>query len=247
MRENGGFVGLALLALLLGCERSQVPDRGGAPVTPGAASLPPVVVDLSSARPAPVESAWTAEHTRRVELVCGSCHELPPPSALPRDGWEESILSMTTMPRPEVIAPLTPDDLVLAIAFYTRRAPERLDRPEPTPRLSTKLRFRTEHFTPRGLEQERIPAVANVHFVNLSHPRLFDLISCEMRSSTLLIQSPWGPTSKRVPRPLAGRLNYPVHSQLVDLNGDARLDLLIASMGGMNPSNDERGSRPWAG
>ena len=75
------------------------------------------------------------------------------------------VLSMGRMPVPEGIESLSAADLALSVAYYERTAPKALAR---IPQLSgpgTKLRFQVEHFTPKGLQRERIPAVANVAFV----------------------------------------------------------------------------------
>ena len=47
---------------------------------------------------------------------------------------------------------------------------------------------------------------------------------------------------ERQPVVIQREINYPVHTSVIDMNGDARQDVVIASLGDMNPSNHQKGS-----
>ncbi len=137
---------------------------------------------------------------------------------------------------------VTAEDLDVARAHYARLAPATLGPlARARPRESGPA-FKVEHFTPRELTGARLPAVTNVNFVNLSHPRSYDLLVSEMRTRSLMNLTPWTHPEDRELRPLLGDLNYPVHTELIDVNLDGRPDLLTAGIGGMNPSNERRGA-----
>lgn len=189
----------------------------------------------------PTPEAWTAADTDRVQKACGRCHAAPPPDVLPRQRWAEIIPTMPAMPGPEGVAPASPEETALAGAYFQRNAPEAFEAVPPAP-LEARLRFRTEGFTPQHPAfAARIPGVANVQFVHLSDPRRLDLLVADMRASGLFLLAPWAPPRQRTLRHLAKELGSPAHVVLQDVDGDGRQDLLVASLGAVNPSNETRG------
>ncbi|MFQ5654516.1 MAG: FG-GAP-like repeat-containing protein, partial [Planctomycetota bacterium] len=242
-----GFRRLLLFLLLLsgawGCDRE---GRAPPPDRTGRAGPPPVTppLPLEALPPPPSVEEWTSEHTDRVKAACARCHLAPPPGSLPRLRWQQNIPTMKEMPQPEdrdEVEPLSADELSLAIAWYTRRAPERLPWRAPTAAIGGPLSFSVEHCTPGGLEKELIPAVANVNFVSLSGRQAPDLLVSEMRSGALMVLTPPTASGRRRLLPLTAGMNYPAHTSLTDVDEDGRDDLLVASLGGMNPSNEVEG------
>lgn len=176
-----------------------------------------------------------------VARACGRCHLSPPPEALPRARWREVIPVMGT---PEVgVAsgqpPASAEEVALALKVYDAAAPDALDAP-PQQGAPAGLTFRVESFTPPAIKQ-RIPAVANVRFWPLNSPRRRDVLVCEMRSRCLFVLAPWAPEGQRKLLQLGDELGYPAHVEPCDLDGDGRLDLVVAGLGGMNPSNAQEG------
>ena len=211
---------LIAIALLAGC-----PDRPAPP--------PPVAPP-----PGPAELAALGS---RVAEACGRCHLVPAPDSLTRARFAEVIPTMQGVPLPPGVAPLTDAEVEAARRWYEASAPLELPLP-PAPPDETRLRFEVEPFTPPGLEKQSIPAVAHLRFLALSDPRRLDLLACEMRTSILFLLPAWVEGRQRALRPLARDLGYPARSEPVDLDRDGRLDLLIAGLGEMNPSNDEKGA-----
>ncbi len=186
---------------------------------------------------APAE--WTDQHRRQVEQMCSTCHLFPPPDTLPRTRWSGVIETMADVPDSK----LTPSQLTLATAYYLREAPEKLDWIAPAPALSTRLSFAAESSTPLAFGADmRIPASANVSFARLSGAPTPDLLLSEMRSRSLSMLRADLAAGERQPVVIQREINYPVHAAVVDMNGDARQDVVIASLGDMNPSNHQKGS-----
>ncbi|GIS91004.1 MAG: hypothetical protein CM1200mP20_10450 [Pseudomonadota bacterium] len=199
-----------------------------------AGSTPPSATTANS--PA---AKWTSQHSRQVEEMCSTCHLFPPAESLPRSRWTEVIATMAEVPG----STLTPSQLALATAFYIREAPEQLDWVPPAPILSTRLSFTPESSTPPAFGPDmRISASANVSFVYLSGAPTPDLLLAEMRSRSLSLLKAGLGAGQRQPVVIQREVNYPVHAAVVDMNGDGRQDVIVASLGDMNPSNHQKGS-----
>ena len=185
----------------------------------------------------------SAKERSQVAVACGRCHPAPDPSLLPKARWEELIPTMLSMPLPKGVEALSELEVKLALRHYTSQAPDELPRAPQASALSAKLEFTRESFLPQRAEflSTRAPAVSNLRFVNLSDPERMDLLICEMRSQSLFLLPAWAPSKQRRILGLARGLNYPSRVSLHELTGDGRPDLLVTALGGMNPTNEERG------
>ncbi len=191
---------------------------------------------------APPESEWTPALTDHVKEACSRCHLMPGPDVFPKRRWSEKIYAMVTLPGPPDAKKLTKEEVGLALAYYDRRAPEELAKLEQAPEEPGRIRFRREEFTTPQLESTRIPATANVRFLPLTDKLHRDLLVADMRSKSLTLLKPWDYDNPRTLEIFAAGMNYPCHTQLVDLDGAFAKDILVASIGQMNPSNEANGS-----
>ena len=233
----GGSCGL----LSTGCGGEQPPAAPG--VTP--TQTRGVTVEPATKLPAPDPVRHRAElppprDLQTAEVVrgeaCIRCHLPPPADALPRENWAEQILVMSQLPVPSDVAPLTRQELADAIAWYEANAPETWPLPAAeSPPVSS--RFTARSYSPEPLLEERIPAASFLAW----DPEGRGLLVAEMRSGTILLL-PVGAqevTDLDLAEPI--RWNYPVHISTADLNGDGRLDRIVAGLGGMNPTDELRG------
>ena len=84
------------------------------------------------------------------------------------------------------------------------------------------------------------PLVAQVSVVDLDRDGLSDIVACDVLAIRVvwLRQSPRGAFTESP----AGEVRAPAHAQAVDIDRDGDLDLLVASLGVMFPSNARIGS-----
>ncbi len=85
------------------------------------------------------------------------------------------------------------------------------------------------------------PMVTNVQIVDLDRDGLTDVLYCDARHNTVrwIRQSPQGVFNEQV---IGENLRGPAHVETADLNGSGRLDVLVACMGQILPSNDRIGA-----
>lgn len=85
------------------------------------------------------------------------------------------------------------------------------------------------------------PLITQVTAVDLDRDGRMDILACDARANTVvwLRQSATGAWTETV---LADGIAGPVHVEAVDMDGDGDLDLLVASIGQVFPSNDQIGA-----
>ncbi len=94
---------------------------------------------------------------------------------------------------------------------------------------------------PIGESFQEPPLISNVQAVDLDQDGLLDVVFCDIRSNSVnwIRQNPRGACIEHV---LATGLRAPAHVQAIDFDGDGDLDLMVACLGLLNPSNDRIGS-----
>ena len=92
-----------------------------------------------------------------------------------------------------------------------------------------------------GTLPEEKPWITHVEFADLDRDGLIDGLACDAAKNTVLWlrQSPRGSFSEVV---IAAGLSSPVHATPVDIDGDGDLDVLVACMGRVLPTNEHIGS-----
>jgi hypothetical protein len=85
------------------------------------------------------------------------------------------------------------------------------------------------------------PLVTNLEMVDLDRDGLLDVLYCESQKNTVrwIRQAPRGVFVEHV---IGEEIAAPAHVSTADLNGSGRLDVLVASMGQIMPSNDRIGA-----
>jgi len=97
--------------------------------------------------------------------------------------------------------------------------------------------------TPIGAPVEEFghPWVTNLILVDLDQDGLLDVLYCEAQKNSIrwIRQAPRGVFTEHV---IAENIAGPAHVAAADVNGSGRLDVLVASMGQIMPTNDRIGS-----
>ena len=178
---------------------------------------------------------------------CTQCHRWSPPAILPKKAWLGKIQKMFALANDGMLAslgrPINKATVEEVVRYFETLSPKDLDTP---PWLAAKngrnLRF--EHRALRKVAPgQGVPGTSNVRlmelFDDLPGP---ELVVCDMFSGWVSWADPDAPDSK-----LEGlaRLSNPDHAEAVDLDQDGRMDLLVADLGEVMPSDKEEGSIVW--
>jgi hypothetical protein len=218
------FLVLATM-IAMGCERSHAPGSAPAP-----ASRPTFGTAHAGETPPELTS-------------CARCHLLPPPELLPRGRWGPVLRRMgeiTSTYRLDV--QLTPAEVAAAERWYEARAPQALLDVDP-PMTHSPLDFRGA-----GLGRPLDPGSAD-----FEPPRLTHVVVCDLDgdgwNDVLASDAGRGEISwvhrtagEGVKEETLVTLSAPARFAASDLDGDGDLDLAVASLGTLAPTEELVGS-----
>ena len=189
--------------------------------------------------PPPAEQAATTTHK-----FCSTCHLFPPPDILPRSMWWKKVEAMYSIARGETeveIKGFPPIETV--VGHYKQEAPERLS-PIDSSVAAGPGRLKLERRPLRIQGLDPYPGVTNVRFVHLTDRKRLQLLVCDMRFGMVLLMQP-GPEGRVASAFKVGAVPHPCHAEVVDFDGDGHLDVLVANLGTVTPSDVENGSVEW--
>jgi hypothetical protein len=175
-----------------------------------------------------------------VREFCGACHNYPPPDSFPRSEWRKQVRQGFDFYRDSDLR-LDPPSIEGVCLHYEHRAPEAMPPLRPGS-LSDAPPVRFARTAVRSPDLTAFPATANVNLVHLTDPHKLDLLVCDQRSGQVLLLKPYeqDPSWK-----LLATLPAPVHTAVVDLDGDGVLDLIVACLGEFYPTDGRVGSVVW--
>ena len=209
-----------------------------------------IAVILSGAEraPQPRAPASASDDERVARQACTACHAFPPADILPRAAWTAQIyemagLIMAGIGAPESVKPaLSADfDIEAVERYYRTRAPLALATPEPWPPVGEgSPRFARHAMKLPGGDAR--PAIANVRFLDLDGRGELQVVAEDMTHGLVLTGSPLAPDRGLS---IVEHVAAPCHATVVDLDRDGRLDLLIADLGEVPPSDHLKASVVW--
>ena len=169
-----------------------------------------------------------------VQNQCGTCHAVPVASSFPKAAWPTVVRWMSG-----VLAELgLPEYDEAAIArvsdYYSARAPTEL------PVLPAEPSNTPVRFLPEFVADDRHLSITNINAVDLNRDDLPDLLVCESpglgKSGGRLTWFDRPPDTGRWQRTILAELPHPAHTEVLDFNGDGQLDIAVAVLGILEPS-----------
>lgn len=164
-----------------------------------------------------------------VEQYCGACHRVPPPNVLPKHSWPGAVQTMADISRRIMGHEFIPADALPHIkAYYYGSSPAELPRlpylePDHAPLAFRVSTLGSGDEAPLVTHLARGPGAAPADF----------LVSDAGRRQVLRLWREEGRWQEQV----LAQMGAPVHTQVVDLDGDGIDDILTADLGEMLPSD----------
>lgn len=180
----------------------------------------------------------------RIQAFCGACHPLPRAESFPKDAWYEEVRRGYNFYYESGRSDLDPPPPADVVRFFREQAPVRLVLPTTPPADSpTTVRFdRTDLAPPLGSGQERVSlAVSFLDVHPTPEPGAAGLVISDMRLSQVFEGTLGEPGSVDVLTPAAN----PAAVRRCDLDGDGRLEWLVAELGSLLPEDHDRGGVLW--
>ncbi|KAF1685979.1 hypothetical protein B1992_09745 [Pseudoxanthomonas broegbernensis] len=168
-----------------------------------------------------------------VDQYCGACHRVPPPDVLPKRSWPAAVQTMAEMSREIMGHEFIPVDALPHIkAYYYGSSPAELPRLPYLPPAASPVAFRVSTI---GAGSDA-PLVTNIAPGLTGAPTDFLVADAGQRQ----VMRVWHEDGRWKERALAD-MAVPVHTQVVDLDGDGIQDILVAELGELPPSGKKVG------
>lgn len=220
------------------------PQKAEAALGPRAAagSAPRLSAKAPASGPAAVVQREAA-----IREACTQCHRWPPPSILPKRAWAGKIEKMFSLANVGLRAKFNRPILTLrpeeVAGYFEALAPEELETPPWGPDAGGAQLALERRALPGVPPGEKLPGTGNVRLVDLFPERPgLELVACDMLSGWVAWTDPNDP--KMQLQPIA-RVAAPDHAAAVDLDKDGRIDLLVAELGQVMPSDKKLGGVTW--
>jgi hypothetical protein len=164
----------------------------------------------------------------QVKQYCGACHAVPSPDILPKRHWPVVIETMAEIAQRRLgRANISRNQLRDITAFYYGSAPETLPVLPHTPDAPAGAFVMKEIGKPAAL-----PYITNVNASPLKKTRDVELIVSDGASKRVSVLRRQGKTWNETSLADA---DIPVHTQVVDFDGDKDFDVLVAELGAFPP------------
>lgn len=175
----------------------------------------------------------------RIDRLCSHCHRLPDPAVLPKEAWPATIFQMGALGGFGANVP-GDIDLEAVAAWYSDHAPQALPTPSPESAESVSRFQRDEALALPDML--RAPFVSSLRCVDLLGTGEPDLVICDMQNGGVWLGSTASPSS---PPLRIADFSSPARAEPADLDGDGRLDLVVAVLGSSMAMDHLLGQVVW--
>lgn len=181
-----------------------------------------------------------AREDEQVVQFCSKCHQPPDPLSFPQDRWVHEVYKgyrFDVEANPKSNPP--PPDAKLAVEYYSSRAPKALPRPTPIAFVAeAQPRFElNSNMTPQTKPVAMTTFVGWSQWTSDAPPKI---VSTDMADGSV---SAWsGPDMTSVS---LGKFKHPAYMEWTDLDGDGRLDCLVADLGSNEAKDHSDGTVGW--
>lgn len=197
--------------------------------------------DSSKSTPPPASSSFSKATVEspdleaRVNAFCGNCHVVPRPESFPKSSWYAEVRRGYDFYFQSGRRDLSPPAQAEVVEYFRSRAPETLDVAEaPAETAASPVVFRPQVVpAPPGRRAERT-AISSLEWLTDNGG---SLIATEMQEGKVLQFDRNGQPLKEWP----GFAANPATAHPTDLDGDGKLDLVVADLGSFLPQDHDRG------
>ena len=181
-----------------------------------------------------------------IRQECTQCHKWTPPGILPKKAWFGKTVKMFGLANDGLLAStgrsMRQVELGPAAAYFQKLAPAELDTPPLELSPSGSIRLTSNNFV-GAPPSDRLPGTANVRLLDLfGGIEGRQIVACDMISGWVSWADPQ--SGEKQLKGIA-RLSNPDHVEAVDLDQDGLMDLVVADLGEVMPSDKTEGAVVW--
>lgn len=171
------------------------------------------------------------------EKYCTACHLAPPPETMPRQHWTQVFGFMSGWIRERKL-PFDAKEYTALLNEYIARAPQRLE-PIPNELAPAGLRFEVKSVGAAAAAER--PVITDLRLVDLDGEGRPELLVCDDSSGEVSRLRHEGGTWREE---TIFEIEAPSRTAVFDYDGDGLLDIAVASLGSVRPT-DQLGGSVW--
>jgi hypothetical protein len=171
--------------------------------------------------------------------ACALCHAVPPPEVLPRALWPDMVARMSEINVEYAYGlPLSKSQLEAVTEYYVDHAPTTVAVAQDPEYVKATLLFRQSPF---GLAADpsspaTVPRVGHLELIDLNRDGWSEVLVSDIARNALTLIQRVGP--ERWTEVVVARIPSPARAEAIDADGDGDLDVIVASLGGIEPTDE---------
>jgi hypothetical protein len=228
--------GRALQGMLLNWLLISAVGCGGEPVAP---------IDDDPTRTNSAESSLADQaEEKQIQEFCGGCHRVPNPKHFSRDSWYEEVQRGFRFYAQSERADLIPPPNGKVVNWFRSRAPEDLPRPKRPASGPSPVEFREQVVPATAVSTTGPIAVSFLDWISADEGKEGYFLFSNMKGGEVSSLSLAGQESKPAFSVL-GQVKNPARVEICDLDGNNRLDFVVADLGSFHPVDHQQGKVVW--